>query len=205
MSTTRFERALVRFDEENSKDPRSVRHNGRDEPVELVYSNRMSALLGQFAPDAGESLRLAVHAQHLCRWRLPRAELPSDRSGYLEWRRRCGEMHADLAGAVMREVGYPDPMILEVGRLLRKEGLRTDPQAQTLEDVACLVFLENYAEEFLSGRDEDSVERILRRTWRKMSARARAASMELPLPAAVSSLAACLLAEEGVLEGERKG
>ena len=105
-------------------------------------------------------------------------------------------MHAELAGAVLQEVGYPQETILEVGRLLRKEGLRTDPQAQTLEDVACLVFLESYAEEFLSARDEASAERILRRTWRKMSPRARATSIELPLPPAVSSRAKRLAEEE---------
>ena len=96
-------------------------------------------------------------------------------------------MHARLAGEILRDVGYGEERIRAVGRLLRKEGLDSDPDAQTLEDVACLVFLEHYADEFLGGRDERSRARILRKTWRKMSPRARAAVAELSLPPAVAA------------------
>jgi hypothetical protein len=66
---------------------------------------------------------------------------------------------------------------------LRKEKLKADPETQALEDVACLVFLENYFADFAVKHEEKKIIDILRRTWKKMSERGRAAAMELPLKA----------------------
>ena len=51
-----------------------------------------------------------------------------------------------------------------------------EPETQALEDVACLVFLENYFAEFAARHDEPKVLGILGRTWRKMSPQGRAAA-----------------------------
>ena len=73
-------------------------------------------------------------------------------------------------------------MLARVRSLLRKERLKTDPEAQTLEDVACLVFLENYFSDFAREKDEAKLLTILRRTWNKMSPRGHELALGLKLP-----------------------
>ena len=53
--------------------------------------------------------------------------------------------------------------------------------AATLEDVACLVFLENYFADFSGKHDEEKVVGIIRKTLRKMSDRGRRQALALPL------------------------
>ena len=51
--------------------------------------------------------------------------------------------------------------------LIRKEALKTDAEAQALEDVVALVFLESYLEDFVAthaGYDEAKFVDILRKT-----------------------------------------
>ena len=70
----------------------------------------------------------------------------------------------------------------EVGRwraALRKENLKTDAEAQLLEDAACLVFLENFFTDFSRRHDDAKVIDILRKTWAKMSAKGHAAALTL--------------------------
>jgi hypothetical protein len=52
---------------------------------------------------------------------------------------------------------------------VRKENLKKDHETQTLEDVACLVFLDDQFEEFEKLHDEEKIVSILRKTWGKMS------------------------------------
>ncbi len=184
----RMRQALARFDEANREDPRRVRVDGFELPQELVYGRRMSDCLSSFSPDASEPLRLAVRAQHLCRWRLARDEYAPGRAGYLEWRRDCGRMHADLAAETLTLVGYEPSVVERVGSLIRKEGLGSDEEAQSLEDVACLVFLESYSEAFVAEHDQATCRRVFRKTWRKMSPAARRVAAQVELAPAVESL-----------------
>ena len=55
--------------------------------------------------------------------------------------------------------------------------------AQTLEDVACLVFMRWYFAPFAASRTPDELFQIVQKTAKKMSARGREAALELPLPA----------------------
>lgn len=59
--------------------------------------------------------------------------------------------------------------------MVRKEDLRKqDEETQVLEDVACLVFLDDQLEGFEKGLgDEEKVVSILRKTWGKMSEKGR--------------------------------
>ncbi|MDP2265254.1 MAG: DUF4202 family protein, partial [Thiobacillus sp.] len=57
----RFEHTLARFDAANAQDPNQ--DEGR--PKELLYGQRMSDMIGRFAPDASEASQLAVRAQHI--------------------------------------------------------------------------------------------------------------------------------------------
>jgi hypothetical protein len=184
----RFIAAIERIDAANAQDP-----HGK----ELLYSQRMSAWLERIEPDAPEALRLAARAQHIRRWTIPRADYPMDRIGYLKWRTTLYRFHADEAAGILREVGYDEPTIARVASLVRKEQIKSDPDAQTLEDVICLVFLENYFAEFAAGHDEDKVINILRRTWKKMSERGRGTALTLEIPAAAKRLVERALSGEG--------
>lgn len=72
--------------------------------------------------------------------------------------------------------------------------MKTDPEAQALEDSAFLVFLESELASFAAAHAPDKVIAILRKTWRKMSEPARAAALALPLPPAAQALVARALA-----------
>ena len=181
-----LERALERIDAVNAQDP-----HGK----ELLYARRMSAWLGRIEPGASEALRLAVRAQHIRRWAIPRSDYPMDRIGYLKWRTTLYKFHAEEVTRILREVGYDAATVERVASLVRKEEIKRDPEAQTLEDVICLVFLENYFAEFAAAHDQEKVINILRRTWKKMSDRGRATAMTLNIPPAAAELVKRALAE----------
>ncbi|HEX4055098.1 MAG TPA: DUF4202 domain-containing protein [Tepidisphaeraceae bacterium] len=172
-----FRDAIEKFDAANAQDPTLI----DSIPAELLYARRMTDWLNRLYPDADESLRLAARAQHIRRWMIPRSRYPMTRAGYHQWRTTLYTFHADEATQILHEVGYDEQAVARVRSLLRKEKLKADPQTQALEDVACLVFLENYFAEFALKHDEQKVIEILRRTWKKMSERGRAAALELPL------------------------
>jgi hypothetical protein len=141
----------------------------------------MTARLTSFRPDAPEHLRIAARAQHLERWRLPRTEYPMDRPGYLRWRNEQKRRHGARVAELMQEAGYCEADRERVAGLVRKEGLKRDPEAQALEDVACLVFIEHYLADFAAGRDREHLADIIAKTWRKMSEDGRQAALALPL------------------------
>ena len=175
--TERFQLAIQRFDAENAQDPNVELVDNVSHPKELIYSKRMSDWLTRLEPSAPEALQLAARAQHIRRWEIPRASYPMDRAGYHRWRTDLGKFHAQTAGRILAEVGYD-----EVQSLLRKERLKADPDTQLLEDVICLVFLENYFAPFSELHDEAKLIGILRRTWAKMSPRGHEAALKLDLP-----------------------
>jgi hypothetical protein len=174
--------AIARFDAANSEDPRRVVFEGLEQPYELLYAKRMTHWLERLAPEASEALRLAARSQHICRWRVPRGEYPMDRAGYHRWRTRLYGYHAETAGAILREVGYDESTARRVEELLQKKNLKTDLEMQLLEDVICLVFLENYFAEFSNEHEPEQVVGILRKTWAKMSPRGQRAALELTMP-----------------------
>lgn len=186
----RFAAAIERIDAANARDPNRTVVDAVEVPHELHYARRMTEWLGRLEPEASEALRLAVRCQHLERWAIPRSEYPMTRAGYHRWRTELGAFHARRAAEILREVGYDEATVARVQALVRKERLKTDAETQTLEDVACLVFLEDEAAEFAGRHEEAKVVRILARTWGKMSDRGRAAAMGLELPGRVRELIA---------------
>lgn len=177
----RFREAVARFDRANAEDPNVETVDGVSHPKELLYAQRMSDALARFAPDASEVVRLAVRCQHIRRWTVPRDSYPEGRDGYRRWRTELGGFHAETAGGILREVGYGDATVGRVQALLRKERLKADPEVQLLEDVVCLVFLRHYLAPFAAQHEDEKVVGILRKTWRKMSERGRAAALDLDL------------------------
>lgn len=184
----RFARAMAAIDAANAADPNVVEAGGRKVAKEVLYAEQMTRWLGRLAPGASEALRLAVRAQHIRRWEIPRDDYPRDRVGYLKWRTDLKHFHARLAGGILEEAGYDAETIGRVQALLKKERLKQDPEAQTLEDAACLVFLENYFADFAKEHDEDKIVSILRKTWKKMSPAAREMALALEMPESAHAL-----------------
>jgi len=168
----RFDRAIALFDAANAEDP----NRDQGQPKELLYAMRMTEMIGRYAPEASEAARLAVRAQHIRRWTVPRSNYPMTREGYLAWRTGLYKFHADTAGELMRQAGYDEGMIGQVRAAVGKRGLKVNPDTQMLEDVTDLVFIEHYLLGFAQGKpdyDEAKWLDIIRKTWRKMSERAR--------------------------------
>jgi hypothetical protein len=193
----RFQAAMERFDAANAEDPNIETREGKPHPKELLYALRMSAALDRLDPNAPEAVRLAVRAQHICRWKIPRRDYPKDRDGYRKWRTDLGRFHADAAAKILRQTGYDEPAIQRVQSLIRKERLKADPDTQSLEDAVCLVFLEYYAAGFIQEHAEPKLLNIFRRTWNKMSPRGQQAALQLDLPAAVGAIVAKALEPPG--------
>ena len=188
MDHDRFSDAVERIDAANGADPESEEVDGRLVPKALLYGRRMSACLEDLAPDASEALRLAVRCQHIQRWKIPRSEFPVGRLGYRQWRTELAWYHAQTAGSILRDVGYDDGLVERVQSLVRKERFKADPEAQTLEDVACLVFLRYYLPAFAEKQTEEKLVGILAKTWKKMSDAGRAAARGVVLSPALRSL-----------------
>ncbi len=180
----RLQCALGGIDAANARDP----NLDAGEPAELVYGRRMSEALAAFSPDASEALQIAVRGQHLERWLTPRRAYPDGKAGYIAWRNAAKKRHAERVGEIMASCGYDEAAIARASALVRKEQLRSDAEAQTLEDAACLVFLRHYALSFAAKHPEAKVLDILMKTQRKMSPRAREAAGNFGLVAAVLAL-----------------
>jgi hypothetical protein len=175
----RFNNAIAAIDAANGDDPQRVTWEGTTYPGEVLYSARMSEWLDRLEPNASEALRLAVRCQHLCRWKIARLTYPMTRAGYHQWRTTLARFHADRAGEILASVGYDEQTIARVQSLIRKERIKTDPEAQALEDAACLVFLELDYVTFARSHEPQKVIDILKKTWRKMSAAGQAHAIEL--------------------------
>lgn len=176
---SRLDEAFRRFDEANAEDPNREIVNGEALPKELAYGRRMSERLDAFAPDAPEPVKLAARAQHIRRWEVPRDSYPEGRAGYLKWRTDLYKRHGDIAGRIMKDVGYDEQSIERVQTLLRKRGLKTDPDVQLLEDVICLVFLEHYFHDFAKKHEEVKLIPIVQKTWNKMTGEGHRAALAL--------------------------
>src|SRR5438093_9728873 len=171
---TRFEAAIRRFDEENSRDPHPEIVEGLARPRELVYAERLTDWVLRLCPDASEELRLAARCQHICRWMIPRSAYEMTRIGYLKWRNDLKTFHANKAGAILREVGYPEETVTKVQVLNLKKNFPQDPDSRVLEDALCLVFLEFQFVELAAKTDEEKMINALRKAWKKMTPAAQA-------------------------------
>ena len=175
---SRFDKSMARIDAVHAEDPEK---DAAGQPKELAYARRMSAWLEKLAPGASEPLRLAVRCQHLRRWAISRSEYPEGKVGYLRWRKEESLAHASLAGEILQQAGYDADTVKRVQSLVQKERIKHDPEAQTLEDVTCLVFLEHEFAAFALKHDEAKLIDILRKSWAKMSPKGHEAALALAL------------------------
>lgn len=173
--------SFAQIDAENAQDPHHEIIDGTPMPKELVYGQRMTTWMERLRPDAPAALRIATRAQHIRRWDIPRDTFDLDRRGYLLWRKRLYAHHADLASRIVLNAGGDQALADRVAFLLQKRQLNVDPDTQSLEDAACLVFLEFHFEEFLrKTADEGKLVGIVQKTWGKMSEQAHTAALALP-------------------------
>ncbi|MGO2880180.1 MAG: DUF4202 domain-containing protein [Halomonas sp.] len=184
----RLEQVLTALDQLHSEDPKTVNVADEPLPAELLYAQRMSKWLAHLNQAPSECLQIAVRAQHLQRWQVAREAYPEGRVGYLTWRRDQGIRAGDTTAQLMREAGYSAEDAERVITLITKKGLGRDADVQTLEDCACLVFLENYFADFSRKVERDHMVRIIQKTWRKMSPQAHELALTLPMSPASAAL-----------------
>lgn len=191
--------ALRLIDEAHARDER--RDASGEVPYELHYARKMTRWLSVRCPNASPALQLACRAQHFrrqvpilypfhsrnpCyaaiesndagRWEIPRSSYPMTRPGYLTWRAKLKSQAAEqvtelLSAASSIQPPLPGDEIEKIAALVRKEGLSKNEETQVLEDVACLVFLDDQFDDFEKNSDlsEEKMLGILRKTWAKMT------------------------------------
>ena len=196
--TNQLKNVLLAIDTINRDDINITLSEGQSYPKELIYGQRMTACLAKHWPQANELLQIAVRAQHIKRWHLKRSEFEQGKAGYYQWRIALGKFHAQLTAEIMIEHGYSKEQASQTASIICKENLRDKAQSQlnldsqTLEDVACLVFLEHYFDDFaakyLEKNNEAKIIRIVQLTWKKMSEEAHNIALKLTLPEHLSEL-----------------
>lgn len=180
---TPYEKALAAIDAAHALDPNKTTISGTEVPYELHYAQKCTSYLEKRAPNASPLLHLAIRAQHFRRWETPRSDYPATRIGYHSWRTNAKKRQAELIYNICIESGFSTEESENVGALIRKEGLNNtsgqDSEVQVLEDVACLVFLDDQFEGFKTEHDDGKIVGILRKTWGKMSPKGRELAGEM--------------------------
>lgn len=182
--TTPDEREAVTaatIDAANDDDPDRVVVDGADRPLQQTLGRVASVWVDRLDPTAGPAQRLAARAHHLRRWETPRSDYPEGRAGYLRWRRDARARHAADVGVLMEGEGWDPATIETVQGLVVKQGLGSDPRAQTHEDAVCLAFLTVQLDDVAERLGRDRTVEVLRRTVAKMSPEALAQVPELGL------------------------
>ena len=201
--TTPLKKVLSAIDNINQTDTNTTLVEGIEHPKELLYGQRMSQCLAEHWLDASELLKIAVRAQHIKRWHLKRSEFKEGKAGYYQWRINLGKFHGELTASIMLECGYSTEQAEQTAAIIRKDLIRQgnakqNDDSQTLEDVACLVFLEHYFDDFAAKYtavdNEEKIIRIVKLTWNKMSERGHEIALTLPLPQHLAALVSKALA-----------
>lgn len=180
MATAQFQEAIQLFDKANSEDSNKELWEGKEYPKEVLYGERMTAMLDGFDSEASEEVQLAARCQHICRWESPRDSYEMNRVGYLMWRTELKKFHAKKASEILASVGYSVDVQEKVSFLLQKKQLKKNADTQTIEDVICLVFLQFYFDAFIEKHSEEKIVDIVQKTWAKMSEKGHDAALQLP-------------------------
>ncbi len=181
MAAENYEAAISLIDEAHAQDPNTAIVDGYEIPYELHYAQQMTHYLNLRSPNASPILKVAIRAQHFRRWEVPRDSYPMTKPGYLSWRAFLKKRQADLASAICIGCNFTPEEAEEVAKLIRKEDLRDNEETQILEDVACLVFLDDQFEAFEKEHDEVKIVDILRKSWGKMSEEGHKLATQIPM------------------------
>ncbi|KAI9892560.1 MAG: hypothetical protein M1814_001249 [Vezdaea aestivalis] len=183
-----LQQCLRLIDEAHANDPNTVTMHGGAVPYELHYANLMTSYLQKLSTTPSETLQIAIRAQHLRRWEVPRSSYPMTKAGYFSWRTGLKKRQATQAAEICKQCGYDDEASERVAALIRKEDLKKDEETQMLEDAACLVFLQDQFEEFEKEHNEEKIIGILKKTWGKMSAQAHAEALKIDMNSRATEL-----------------
>jgi hypothetical protein len=181
MAAENYEKAISLIDEAHARDPNITIIDGKDVPYELHYAQQMSHYLSLRSPLASPILKVAIRAQHFRRWEIPRSSYPMTKPGYFAWRTFLKKRQGDLASAICVGCNFTSEEAEEVAKLIRKEDLKNNEETQILEDVACLVFLDDQFEAFEKEHNEEKIIGILRKTWGKMSERGHDLALQIKM------------------------
>lgn len=100
MSEEKLVEALRMIDEAHAQDPKMIQVDGKEQPYEFHYSQKMSNFLEKCNPSAPDTLRLAIRAQHFRRWEIPRDSYPKNKVGYHAWRTYLKKRQADMGSYI---------------------------------------------------------------------------------------------------------
>jgi hypothetical protein len=179
---------LAAIDAANAEDPNNIDWHGVNLPRSLIQGQRASCWLSKLVPDAGDALRIAARAHHLRRWAIARTDYPEGRPGYLKWRRELKAASAASLNGLLEPLGVSADIRHRAGDLVQRVGLGTDPDAQAVEDAACLVFLETDFEPLLAKLGRDKTADAVRKTLKKMSPEAIGLGVEATPDGAAKAL-----------------
>jgi len=179
-------KALALIDEAHSLDPNKANIDGIPTPYELHYARKCSEYLEKHTPNPSPLLVTAVRAQHFRRWEIPRSSYPATKAGYFAWRTYLKRRQAEQVKELCLQCGFSENESRRVASLIAKNDLKRgegngDAEGQVLEDVACLVFLDDQFEAFEKEHDEEKIIVILRKTWAKMGKRGQDLALGLNL------------------------
>jgi len=175
-----IDEAFEAIDAANADDPNTIVVRGERRPKEQAHAELAVEWVRRLVPEPSDALLLAARAHHVRRWDIPRSDEPDGRAGYLAWKRRLQQHHADVVGAVLTGI-VDEATIDRVQAIVKKERLRSDPDVQALEDALCLVFVETQFGELADQLGEDHMVEVVVKTLRKMSPEGRTAALALPL------------------------
>jgi hypothetical protein len=175
-----IDEAFAAIDAANADDPDTIVVRGERRPKEQAHAELAVEWVRHLVDDPSDALLLAARAHHVRRWEIPRADEPDGRAGYLRWKRRLQQHHADVVGRVLD--GIAEPATIErVQAIVQKERLRSDPEVQALEDALCLVFVETQFGALTDQLGDDHMVEVVVKTLRKMSPDGRQAALGLSL------------------------
>jgi Domain of unknown function (DUF4202) len=183
-----YDTAVAAIDAANAADPNTVSLGGAAEPLALVHGRLAAGWVARLVDDPDETLLLAARAHHLRRWEVPRSTYPDGKGGYLRWRRDQKQRHAADVETILVTAGYESPVVIRTQQLIRRDGLGSDPDAQVVEDAACLVFIETQLAAMEARLEHEHLLEVIRKTARKMSPAGLAAVGQIDLDAHARAL-----------------
>ncbi|CEM09422.1 unnamed protein product [Vitrella brassicaformis CCMP3155] len=185
LSKALYEKASMAIDKVHDNDPSKTEDSVAKE---LKYADSIIEWITKVVPEPSLTLLLAGRAQHFERWAIPRNTYPMDKPGYLRWRADVKKRQGQRIREVFAAIGISETVADRVGALVAKATPASDPDAQALEDAACLVFLAEQSADFSADKDDAKMIGILQKTWVKMSAQGHLLALELPLPSRLLAL-----------------
>jgi len=171
MEQTQYTTAIELINSVHNQDPNSETIDGVEIKAELLYSERMLAILEKVQPNASFELKLAAKCQHMSRWSIPRVTFSMDKKGYYQWRAAIMEHQLSVSTSVLKQSGINDESIAVIVDALKNKADKSNINASVIEDTACLTFIKWYLVPFAGQFDPEKAKNILKKTAGKMSER----------------------------------